>query len=149
MNDWTLVDQREGVDAGHVGDGDARRAAAELEQEPAVARRGPAGAERDVRPGLAVDVRDAVRVVDEPQSGPPGRLLVRRLDRREVLGKVEVVDVGRGDVVAQRREPGVERKLVRGVGGGREAAEVAGRQDVARKVRSHCGDCGENTKRQD
>ena len=46
-------------------------------------------------------------------------------------------------------EPGVERQLVRRVGGERQAAEVAGRQDVAREVRSHRGDRGENTKRQD
>ena len=62
--------QAERVDAGHVGHGHARRAAAELDQQPAVARRGPAGAEGHVRARLAVDVRDAVGVVDQPQPGP-------------------------------------------------------------------------------
>ena len=69
-------DEREGVDVGHVGDGGPRRSAAELEQEAAVARRRPAGAEGDVGAGLAVDVRDPVGVVDQPQPGPAGLLLV-------------------------------------------------------------------------
>ena len=96
--------QAERVDAGDVGDRDARRPAAELEQQPAVAGRDPAGAEGDVGAGLAVDVRDAVRVVDQPQPGPAGLLLVRRADRREVLGQEEALDVGVGDVAAQRRQ---------------------------------------------
>ena len=49
--------EREGVDAGHVGDRGARRPAAELQQQHAVAGGHPAGAEGDVVAGLAVDVR--------------------------------------------------------------------------------------------
>ena len=70
--------ERERVDAGHVGHRHPRRAAAELDQQAAVASGRPAGAEGDVGARLAVDVRDAVVVVDQPQAGPAGLLLVRR-----------------------------------------------------------------------
>ncbi len=112
-------DQREGVDVGHVGDGDARRTASDRDQEPAVARRRPAGAERDVAARLPVDVRDAPGVVDELQTGPAGHLLMGGADRLEVLGKVELIDVREGDVVAQRREAAVQRELIRRVRGER------------------------------
>src|SRR4029450_11200044 len=123
---------------GHAGDGGAPGATDELEPDPAVARRGPSGPERDVLPRLSIDVRDAVGVVDELKARPARQLLVGRLDRREVLGKEELVDVSWRDVVAERREAGVERKLIRGVDGERYAP-VTGRQDVAGKVRGRPG----------
>src|SRR5262249_10647280 len=129
-------------------DGDARGATTDLDQEPAVTRRGPSGPERDVLAGLSVDVRDAARVVDEPESRPPRHFLVGRLDRREILGKVESVDVSRCDVVTQRGEPGVQGKLIRGVGREGYAAEVARREDVAGEIRSHRGNRGKNCERQ-
>ena len=118
-------DERERVDAGHVRDGDPGRAAPELDEQPAVAGRAPAGAEGDVRAGLAVDVRDPVAVVDQAQAGTARLLLVGRADRGEVLGEVELLDVVLRDVVAQRRQPGVGQELVGRVHGGREPAEVA------------------------
>ena len=60
--------QRERVDARDVGHRHPRRAAAELDQQPAVAGGHPAGAEGDVGAGLAVDVRHAVVVVDQAQA---------------------------------------------------------------------------------
>ena len=87
-------DQREGVEVGDVGDRGPRRPPPERQQELAITCRRPAGAEGDVVAGLAVDVRDPVGVVDQPQAGLPRLLLVGIADRREVLGQEEVVDVG-------------------------------------------------------
>ena len=53
----------------------------------------------------------------------------------EVLGEEVRVDVGVGDVAAQRRERVVERELVERLVGGGQAAVVAGRQDVEGAVR--------------
>ena len=113
-------DQTERVDARDVGDRGARRAATELEQQPAVARGHPAGAEREVGAGLAGDVGDAVLVVDDRGAGPAGRLLAGRADRLEVLGEEVAVDVGVGDVAAQRRQ----RR--RRAGAGRASSSVVG-----------------------
>ena len=66
--------ETERVDARYVGDRDARRTATELEQQAAVARRDPPGAECEVGTRLAGDVRHAVRVVHDRRTGMTGRL---------------------------------------------------------------------------
>ena len=68
-------DEGEGVEVGDVGDGGARRAAAERQQEPAIAGGHPAGAEREVLARLAGDVRDAPLVVDDLRALAAGLLL--------------------------------------------------------------------------
>ncbi len=73
-----------------------------------LSRRHPAGAVRDVVAGLTVDVRDAEGVVEDLQARTAGDLFGRRLDGLEVLGKEVRVEVGRRDVVTQRRETGVQ-----------------------------------------
>jgi hypothetical protein len=57
-------------------------------------------------------MRDAVLVVDQPETGTTGLLLVRLADRSEVLGEEEIVDVLGRDVAAQRCQRVVERQLV-------------------------------------
>ena len=131
--------QRERVDVRHVGNRDARRAASDQEEEPAVPRCRPSGPVRDVRLRLPVDVRDAVVVVDDLAPGPAGHLCMGGRDRLEVLREVELVDVGERHVVAERRQARVERELIRGVRRRREPAEVAGREDVAGEVRTRGG----------
>ena len=126
--------QAEGVDVGDVGDRGPGGAPAELDQEPAVPRRGPARSEREVLAGVAVDVRDPPLVVDDADAGPPRLLLVGLPDRLEVLGQEELVDVGVGDVVAKRRQAGVQGQLIGRVLRERNAAVVARRQDVVRAV---------------
>ena len=88
-------------------------------------RRGPAGAERHVGTRLAVDVRDAVAVIDQAQPGSAGLLRARLADRLEVLGQEEPVDVRSSYPAPLRREGVVERQLIERVGVGGDAAEVA------------------------
>ena len=111
-NDWPLVTRPNALMPGTSATATRAGPRPSCEEQAAVACGHPAGAEREVGAGLPGDVGDAVRVVDDRRARPPGRLLVRRADRLEVLGEVVAVDVGVGDVAAQRREPVVERELV-------------------------------------
>ena len=71
--------ERERVEAGHVERRHPRRAADELEEQPAIGRRHPAGAVRDIRLGLPVHVRDAELVAEDPHALARALALVPRL----------------------------------------------------------------------
>ena len=132
-NDWPLVTNENASMPGTSATAARAGPRPSCEQQAAVAGRHPAGAEGHVGARLAVDVGDAVLVVEQSQARV-GRSdsSVRAADRLEVLGEVVAVDVGVGDVAAQRRQPVVQRELVARLVGGRQPAVVAGRQDVAR-----------------
>jgi hypothetical protein len=104
--------QPEGIDTRNVGDGGTRRPASERQEQAAIARRDPAGPERDVVAGLAMDVGDAVLVVEDGEPRSLGGLLTGGADRREVLGDEVLVDVRFGDVAPQRGQTVVERELI-------------------------------------
>ena len=127
-------DQGEGVDAGDVDHGGASRPPAEVDEQLAVSDGHPTRAERNVFAGLAGDVSDAPLVIRERQAAAAGVDDVGFADRCEVLRQEELLDVGIGDVAAQRREAIVERELVEGVRTDGKAAVVAGRQNVVGAV---------------
>ena len=123
--------ETEGVDPRDVGDRDPSGTSTQLQEEPTVACRDPAGAEGHVGSRLAVDVGDAVVVVEDRQPGPAGGFLWGRPHRFEVLGEEKrsmspSVTSPRSGVSRV-----VERQLVAGLVRGRQAAVVAGREDVA------------------
>ena len=63
-----------------------------------------------------------------------GHFFMGCANRLEVFWQVILLDVGIGDIAAQRREPVVERKLIDRIVRDRKPAVVAGRKDVARSV---------------
>ena len=111
----------------------AARPAQQVHQQAAVLGRGPARAEHDVAARPAVHVRNVPAVAPDDDAGPrpnrphdaavgaePGRL-------------EEALQVGRADVPVLGREPVVEGELVGRRRREREAARLAGRQDVPRE----------------
>ena len=120
-----------GSTPGHVERGDPRRAADELEQEPAIRRGDPARAECDVGLGLAGDVGDAEAVPHDRHAGArplalPG--LVRSEPERRGLEEAPQVPLGHGP--AERGQPVVELRLVGRVPVEGEASVLARRKDA-------------------
>ena len=77
--------ERERIEPGHVERCDARRAADELEEQPAVRRGDPARAECDIGLGLARDVSDAEAVSHDRHAGA-GRSRACRLSEPSPSG---------------------------------------------------------------
>jgi hypothetical protein len=96
----TAGHEAERVDARDVGDGRARRAPTDLDQQAPITGGHPASAEGEVGPGPAVDVSDSELVVEDPRAGTTGGLLAGGADRREILRQEVGLDVGVRDVAS-------------------------------------------------
>ena len=140
------ADQPERVEPRGVDRGDARVVAGLLEQQAAILGGDPARGPDAVVVGRGGDVRDVERVALDHDARPR-----HRFDRRrgrgvdaEALGLEVGGQVAGADLVEQRCQPVVHQRL--GVGGGarRDAAVLAGRDHVQRRVgevirRCRCG----------
>ena len=132
-------DEPEGVEAGDLGHRGTRRPAGDGEQELAIACAHPADAVPDVGARAPGDVRHPVAVAQDGQA-PPRRLLARRrAGGRQRLGLEELAQVGARHVAELRREGVVGPELVARVLRERDAAPLAGRQDVVRAVGRRAG----------
>ena len=85
---------------GAVESGHPTGPADELQDQPAILGRHPAGAPLRVGGGLAVDVRDSPRVAQDAERRRAARLALRLADRAERLRLLEVVQFPRRHVAA-------------------------------------------------
>jgi len=105
-----------------------------VHQNGPIAGRNPAGAKGQVLPGFTGDVGDAEFVIENRCAGATRGLFGRFTDRLEILWQIKPLDVRIGDIAAQGCQPIIQRQLIIGIVGGRQAAVVARRQDVQGSV---------------
>jgi hypothetical protein len=128
--------------AGRVHHRDAGVVARLFEQQLAVVGERPAGAPGDVVVGLAVDMRHVEAIADDAHALARDALAGERALAlgAEPLRFEVAVQVGRRDLVEQRREAVVHARLVVRLGRRRDPAVLARGDDVARAGRevAHC-----------
>jgi len=115
--------------------GDAAGRATLREQEAAVLLEHPAHGPHDVVARPAADVRDVEAVAHDAHAAARDALRARRPRRVAEPGRLEgALQVGGGDLVAERRQRVVHARLLVGPRRDRDPAVLAGGDDVERRV---------------
>jgi len=125
----------ERAQARDVERGDAAGRATLREQEAAVLLEHPAYGPHDVVARPAADVRDVEAVAHDAHAAARDALRARRPRRVAQPGRLEgALQVGGGDLVAERRQRVVHARLLVGPRRDRDPAVLAGGDDVERRV---------------